>query len=151
MNMRVFLQICHLWKIRQIRRRKKNHIGPNLAGPRVHRVRALDLKLTRPHGPARWRGWTRAGRCGPGDRDEADWSLTTRSQRGRGCLASLDAEEADRGGETRGGFSRCRARRRMELLLRRRGGAGNEGRCGSGSCNRGQRERESCESAEASA
>ena len=38
--------------------------------------------------------------------------------------------------------ARCRAWRRMELLLRRCGGAGNEGRCGSGSCNRGQREKE---------
>ena len=38
------------------------------------------------------------------DRDKADWSLKMRSQRGRGFLASLDAEEADIGGGTWGGF-----------------------------------------------
>ena len=33
------------------------------------------------------------------------WLGEGRGQRGRGCLASLDAEEADRGGETQGAFS----------------------------------------------
>ena len=120
----LFCKTAKLLDIRQIRITGKKHLRAETKWPNSVQERALDLVLTRPHGPARWGGWTRAGRCGPGDRDEADWSLTTRSQRGRGCLASLDAEEADRGGETRGGFRRCRARQRMELLLRRRGTTG---------------------------